>query len=50
MCATDKAPRPDGFTMGFFIKCWEVVKQDIMDTFQNFYDQGVFEKSFNATL
>ncbi|KAF3625895.1 putative mannosyl-oligosaccharide 1,2-alpha-mannosidase MNS3-like [Capsicum annuum] len=50
LCASDKAPGPDGFTMGFFIKCWEVVKQDILDTFQNFHDQKVFEKSFNATF
>ncbi|KAH0658710.1 hypothetical protein KY289_027458 [Solanum tuberosum] len=50
LCAADKAPGPDGFTMGFFIKCWEIVKQDIMDTFPKFYDQEVFEKSFNATF
>jgi len=28
MCAVDKAPSPDGFTMGFFIKCWEIVKNE----------------------
>lgn len=36
--------------MGFFIKCWEIVKQDIMNAFQNFYDHEVFEKSFSATF
>ncbi|KAG5621167.1 hypothetical protein H5410_006385 [Solanum commersonii] len=50
LCAVDKAAGPDGFTMGFFIKCWDVVKQDIMDTFQNLYEHEVFEKSFNATF
>ena len=30
MCAIDKAPGPDGYTMGFFIKCWDVVKKDII--------------------
>ncbi|WMV23105.1 hypothetical protein MTR67_016490 [Solanum verrucosum] len=50
LCVVDKAAGPDGFTMGFFIKCWDVVKQDIMDTFQNFYEHEVFEKSFNATF
>ncbi|WMV13963.1 hypothetical protein MTR67_007348 [Solanum verrucosum] len=50
LCAVDKAAGPDGFTMGFFIKCWDVVKQDIMDTFQNFYEHEVFVKSFNATF
>lgn len=48
MCAIDKAPGPDGFTMGFFRRFWEVVKEDIMKTFQNFYDQEVFERSLNA--
>ncbi|WMV54522.1 hypothetical protein MTR67_047907 [Solanum verrucosum] len=28
--ATNKGPGPDGFTMVFFIKCWEILKQDIM--------------------
>lgn len=50
LSAINKAAGPDGFTMGFLIKCWDVVKQDIMDTFQNFYEHEVFEKSFNATF
>lgn len=45
-CAVDKAPRPDGFKLGFYIKCREVVKS--MKTFQHFYDQGRFKKRFNA--
>ncbi|CAN4092706.1 unnamed protein product [Withania somnifera] len=49
MCATDKAPGPNGFTMGFFIKCWDVLKTDIMVTSKNFHDHVIFEKSFNAT-
>lgn len=35
--------------MGFFIQCWDVVKEDLMNTFQNFHSQELFEKSFNAT-
>lgn len=46
----DKAPRQDGFIVGFHIKCWEEVKGDIMKTFQHFYDQGRFERSFNASF
>jgi len=49
-CATDKAPGPDGFTMGFDIKCCEVVKGDIMETFQHFHEQGRFERSLNSTF
>jgi hypothetical protein len=32
----DKAPGPDGFTMAFFQKCWDILKTDIMDFLQNF--------------
>lgn len=49
MC-NGQSPGPDGFTMGFFIKCWEIVKHDIMMVFQNFYEQKKFKKSFNATF
>lgn len=50
-CAADKAPAPgpDGYTMGFYIKCWDVIKNDIMAAFNNFYEQEMFEKRFNAT-
>ncbi|WMV37016.1 hypothetical protein MTR67_030401 [Solanum verrucosum] len=50
LCAMDKAPGPDGFTMDFYIKCWEIVKHDIMKAFQNFHEQEVLERSFNATF
>jgi len=49
LCASDKAPGPDGFTMGFFRKCWEVVKEDLMKTIKNFHCNEYFEKSFNAS-
>lgn len=26
----ENAPAPDGFTMAFFQKCWEVLKADII--------------------
>lgn len=45
-----KAPGPDGFSMAFFIHYWEVIKVEVMAVIQNFYDQGYFEKSFNATF
>uniref|UniRef100_A0A0V0GX57 Putative ovule protein n=1 Tax=Solanum chacoense TaxID=4108 RepID=A0A0V0GX57_SOLCH len=49
-CAGDKAPGPDGFTMAFFIHCWDVVKVEVIAAIQNFHSQGYFEKSFNATF
>jgi hypothetical protein len=41
----DKAPDPDGFSMAFFRECWDVLRGDIMDVFQDFHDGGFFEKS-----
>jgi hypothetical protein len=46
----DKAPGPDGFTMAFFQKCWDILKHDIMAVFADFHSRGKFEKSFNATF
>lgn len=34
---SDKALGPDGFTIGFFQVCWEVV-EDVMRAFPVFYD------------
>jgi hypothetical protein len=46
----DKVPGPNGFTMAFFQKCWDILKTDIMDVFAEFHTRGKFEKSFNATF
>lgn len=32
----DKAPSPNGFSLGFFRTCWEVLKEDIMAVFREF--------------
>ena len=39
----DKAPGPDGLSMAFFQPCWSVLKKEIMEVFQNFHIQVVFE-------
>jgi len=49
-CDGDKAPGPDGFTMSFFKVCWEILKEDLMQTIHNFHQKETFEKSFNATF
>ena len=46
----DKAPGPDGFPMAFFQACWDVIKLDLMEVFQFFFERGQFEKSLNATF
>ena len=46
----DKAPGPDCFTMVFFHKCWSVVEKDVMDFFDYFHWQIVFERSMNTSF
>jgi len=49
LCASDKAPGPDGFPMSFFKEFWSVLKEDILNTMKHFHEFQVFEKSMNAT-
>lgn len=49
-CAGDKAPGADGYTMTFYIQCWDVIGLDVIAAVQHFHEKGTFEKCFNATL
>lgn len=49
-CDGDKAPGPESFTMCFFKDCWELIKDDVMQTIHNFHQNEMFEKSLNATF
>lgn len=46
---TDKAPGPDGFTIEFFKKAWNIIKSDIMMMFQDFFKNGIINKALNET-
>ena len=46
----DKALDSDGFTMAFWLFCWDVVKIEIMGFFREFHERGKFVKSLNATF
>ena len=46
----EKAPGPDGFTLAFFHHCWDVVKKEVLDFFQEFYVNEAFERSLNSTF
>ena len=46
----DKAPGPDGFTMAFWLFCWDLVKVEIMGFFKELHERGKFVKSLNATF
>ncbi|WMV33971.1 hypothetical protein MTR67_027356 [Solanum verrucosum] len=36
--------------MAFFRQCWDIIKIELVAAVQNFYVEGVFEKSINATF
>lgn len=36
--AGDKTPVLDGFTMAFFVACWDVVCKDVVTAVQSFYN------------
>ncbi len=48
--AGDKASGLDGFSMASFQSCWDILKQDVMIVFHDFYATRNFEKSINATF
>ena len=46
----DKAPSPDGFKVALYQECWDVIKEDLMKVFQEFYSSGIINQSTNATF
>lgn len=46
----DKAPGPSGSAMAFLLTCWEVVKEDLIKVFHNFYARGIFFKVLMQTF
>ena len=46
----DKAPSPDGLTVAFWQRCWEIVKEDVLDMFKEFHEHNSFIKSLNHTF
>lgn len=46
----DKSPSPNGFSSLFYQECWEIVKEDLMEVFNEFYERGTLNKSTNATF
>lgn len=45
-----KALGSNGFTMAFFKQCWDIIKNDLMDTMANFHDQNILDLRSNATF
>ncbi|KAH1129202.1 hypothetical protein J1N35_000580 [Gossypium stocksii] len=49
-CDKCKAPRPDGFNMCFFRKCWNTVKDNLYSMMSEFYNSRKLEKSVNCSF
>ena len=46
----DKATGPDGFTTAFWQFYWDIVKDEIIRMFREFYNSGKFVRSLNTTF
>lgn len=46
----DKAPGPDGFSAGFFQKCFSIVHEDVWLAIRNFFRSGKMMKVPNASF
>ncbi|XP_071694652.1 uncharacterized protein [Rutidosis leptorrhynchoides] len=49
-CSSSKAPRPDDFNMGFYKKFWYVIKDDLIDAVNLFWERGEISKGCNASF
>ena len=44
----EKAPGPDGYTVAFWQFSWDIVKDEVMAVFRDFFVNGKFVKSMNS--
>ncbi|XP_028079407.1 uncharacterized protein LOC114281149 [Camellia sinensis] len=49
-CEGNKAPRPDGFNMAFFKKCWGIVKSDVLQFMMDFHQNASFVGGINSSF
>lgn len=45
-----KAPRPDGFLVGFFQSAWPIAGKDLVESIQSFFRTSKLLKEVNATI
>ena len=48
-CEGDKAPGPDGFTMEIFKRGWDIIKEDLIGVFNEFFENGIVNACTNST-
>lgn len=49
-CDANKAPRPDGFNLYFFMEFWSLIKSYIVMFFREFHTHGKQVRGLNAAL
>lgn len=49
-CDSSKSPGPDGFNLGFYKECWDVVKEDIMRVMREFYENWRLVRGSNSSF
>ncbi|XP_071694439.1 uncharacterized protein [Rutidosis leptorrhynchoides] len=49
-CGSSKSPGPDGFNLGFYKKYWGIIKSDLIEAINLFWEKGEFSKGCNASF
>ncbi|GKD38229.1 RNA-directed DNA polymerase, eukaryota, partial [Tanacetum coccineum] len=49
-CGTDKAPGPDGFTLGFYRLFWYIIESDVYDAVKHFFTYEDIPKGCNSSF
>lgn len=45
----NSSPDPDGFDSSFFIACWEIIKEDLLDATKDFFSGMALSRLFKAS-
>ncbi|XP_071715058.1 uncharacterized protein [Rutidosis leptorrhynchoides] len=49
-CGSSKALGPDGFNLGFYKKFWNIIKGDLIEAINMFWEKGEISKGCNASF
>ncbi|XP_071709245.1 uncharacterized protein [Rutidosis leptorrhynchoides] len=49
-CGRNKAPGPDGFNIMFYIKFWDIIKDDLLKALKWFWETGSISNGCNASF
>ncbi|XP_071740916.1 uncharacterized protein [Rutidosis leptorrhynchoides] len=49
-CGQTKSPGPDGFNLKFFSKFWDIIKPELLNAVNYFWESGEITKGYNASF